>query len=99
MPRIRVRKTSKGQSDWSRYKDALEEVNAGDSQRKAAHKQGINHYSLLKYLRKQSASSHYIQIADPKKSGFNAPVANNELTKTRKVVITIFATIATQINP
>ncbi|GBP25999.1 hypothetical protein EVAR_84559_1 [Eumeta japonica] len=80
MPRVRVRKTSKGQSDLSRYKDAYEEAKAEDSPRKAADKRGINHCSLLKYLRKRNASSHYIQRADPEKSGFNAPIVNSWLT-------------------
>ncbi|GBP82143.1 hypothetical protein EVAR_62196_1 [Eumeta japonica] len=75
----------KRQSDLSRYKDAYEEVKAGDSLRKAADKHGINHCSLLRYLRKRLASSH-IQRADPENSGFNAPVVNSELTKTAQVV-------------
>ncbi|GBP63387.1 hypothetical protein EVAR_56498_1 [Eumeta japonica] len=100
MPRVRVRKTYGGQNDLSRYKDAYDEVKAEDSLRKAADKHGINHCSFLRYLRKRHATSHYIQKADPKKSGFNAPVVDSGLTKTaQKVVLPMFATIATPIDP
>ncbi|GBP46529.1 hypothetical protein EVAR_45949_1 [Eumeta japonica] len=61
MPRVRVRKTSRGQSNLSRYKDAYEEVEAGDSLRKAGDKRAINHCFLLRYSRKRHASSHCIQ--------------------------------------
>lgn len=56
MPRVRVRKTSRGQVNLSRYKDAFEDVRAGDSLRKAADKHGVNHCSLLRYIRKRDAS-------------------------------------------
>ncbi|XP_011136537.2 uncharacterized protein LOC105181464 [Harpegnathos saltator] len=58
MPRVRARKTSRGQVDLSRYKDAYEEVKAGDSLRKAAEKHGVNHCSLLRYIRKRDASGN-----------------------------------------
>ncbi|GBP74729.1 hypothetical protein EVAR_103563_1 [Eumeta japonica] len=35
-PRVRARKTSRGESDLSRYKDAYEAVKTGDLLRKAA---------------------------------------------------------------
>ncbi|KAG5892532.1 hypothetical protein JTB14_011121 [Gonioctena quinquepunctata] len=56
MPRVRVRKTSRGQIELSRYRDAYEEVKAGDSLRNAADKHGINYCSLLRYIRKRDAS-------------------------------------------
>lgn len=40
----------------SRYKDAYDDVKTGDSLRKAADKHGINHCSLLRYIRKRDAS-------------------------------------------
>ncbi|KAG5890334.1 hypothetical protein JTB14_016221 [Gonioctena quinquepunctata] len=43
---------------------------------------------------------HHIQKADPEKSGFNASLVNSGLTKNaQKVVLAMFATIATQIDP
>ncbi|GBP56897.1 hypothetical protein EVAR_41646_1 [Eumeta japonica] len=100
MPRISVKKTSRAQSDLSRYKDAYEEVKAGNSLRKAADNQRINHCPLLRYLRNRRASSHFIKRTDPEKSGFNVPVVNRGLTKTAsKVVLAVFAKTATQIDP
>lgn len=55
MPRVRVRKTSRGQVDLSRYKDAYEEVKAGNSLRKAAEKHALDHCSLFRYIRKRDA--------------------------------------------
>ncbi|GBP21877.1 hypothetical protein EVAR_6849_1 [Eumeta japonica] len=86
MPRFRVRKTYRKQSDLSRHKDAYEDVKAGDWLRKAGDKHGIKHCSLLRYLRKRHASSHYIQRADLEKSGFNAPVLISGLTETTQKV-------------
>ncbi|KAG5870486.1 hypothetical protein JTB14_001680 [Gonioctena quinquepunctata] len=137
MPRVRVRKTSRGQIELSRYRDAYEEVKAGDSLRNAADKHGINHCSLLRYIRKHDASGEDDQVmgyeahnrifneeqeqelskylircadiyfglpkkkkADPEKSGFNASLVNSGLTKSaQKVVLAMFATIATQTDP
>ncbi|KAG5881021.1 hypothetical protein JTB14_018043 [Gonioctena quinquepunctata] len=62
MPRVRVRKTSRGQIELSRYRDAYEEVKAGDSLRNAADKHGINHCSLLRYIRKRDASGEDDQV-------------------------------------
>ncbi|KAG5896732.1 hypothetical protein JTB14_014608 [Gonioctena quinquepunctata] len=62
MPRVRVRKTSRGQIELSRYRDAYEEVKAGDSLRNAAGKHGINHCSLLRYIRKRDASGEDDQV-------------------------------------
>ncbi|KAG5863164.1 hypothetical protein JTB14_007497 [Gonioctena quinquepunctata] len=43
---------------------------------------------------------HHIQKADPEKSGFNASLVNSGLTmNAQKVVLAMFATIATQIDP
>jgi hypothetical protein len=56
MPRVRARKTLRGQVDLSRYKDAYEEVKAGDSLRKAVEKNGMNRCSLLRYIQKRDAS-------------------------------------------
>ncbi|XP_050549651.1 uncharacterized protein LOC118268371 [Spodoptera frugiperda] len=56
MPRVRVRKTSRGQIDLSKYKDAYEEVKTGGSLRKSAEKHGLNHCSLLRYIRKRDVS-------------------------------------------
>lgn len=56
MPRVRVRKTSRGQVDLSNYKAACEEVKAGASLRQAAKKHGVNHISLLRYIRKRGTS-------------------------------------------
>lgn len=56
MPRVRARKTLRGQVDLSKYKEAYEEVKAGDSLRKSAEKHGVNHCSLLRYIRKRDAS-------------------------------------------
>ncbi|XP_041968550.1 jerky protein homolog-like [Aricia agestis] len=56
MPRVRVRKTSRGEINLSSYSNAYEEVKAGDSLRKAADKHGINHCSLLRYIRKRDVS-------------------------------------------
>ncbi|GBP70020.1 hypothetical protein EVAR_39603_1 [Eumeta japonica] len=73
MPKVHVRKTSREQSDLSRYKDAYEEFKVGDLLRKAADKHRIYHCSVLRYLRKRHALSHYIQRTDPETSGFIAP--------------------------
>ncbi|KAG5870860.1 hypothetical protein JTB14_032388 [Gonioctena quinquepunctata] len=62
MPRVRVRKTPRGQIELSRYRDAYEEVKAGDSLRNAADKHGINHCSLLRYIRKRDASGEDDQV-------------------------------------
>ncbi|KAG5891853.1 hypothetical protein JTB14_032903 [Gonioctena quinquepunctata] len=62
MPRVRVRKTSRGQIELSRYRDAYEEVKAGDSLRNAADKHGINYCSLLRYIRKRDASGEDDQV-------------------------------------
>ncbi|KAG5887182.1 hypothetical protein JTB14_028985 [Gonioctena quinquepunctata] len=62
MPRVRVRKTSRGQIEVSRYRDAYEEVKAGDSLRDAADKHGINHCSLLRYIRKRDACGEDDQV-------------------------------------
>ncbi|KAG5895696.1 hypothetical protein JTB14_021389 [Gonioctena quinquepunctata] len=62
VPRVRVRKTSRGQIELSRYRDAYEEVKAGDSLRNAADKHGINHCSLLRYMRKRDASGEDDQV-------------------------------------
>lgn len=56
MPRVRVRKTSRGHTSLSNYSDAYEEVKAGYSLRKAAEKHGLNHCSLLRYIKKRDAS-------------------------------------------
>lgn len=56
MPRERKRKTSRGLIDLSQYKDAYDDVKAGDSLRKAAEKHGVNHCSLLRYIRKRDES-------------------------------------------
>ncbi|KAH9627647.1 hypothetical protein HF086_009797 [Spodoptera exigua] len=56
MPRVRVRKTSRGNIDLSSYSNAYEEVKAGETLRKAAEKHGINHCSLLRYIRKRDAT-------------------------------------------
>ncbi|XP_028172047.1 uncharacterized protein LOC114361250 [Ostrinia furnacalis] len=58
MPRVRVKKTSRGETDLSSYSTAYEEVKAGDSLRKAAQKYSINHCSLLRYIRKRDASGN-----------------------------------------
>ncbi|GBP79095.1 hypothetical protein EVAR_103520_1 [Eumeta japonica] len=80
--RVRVKKSNpRGQNDLSTYKDAHEEVKPEVSLRKAADKHGINHCSLLRYLRKRHASSHYNQRTYPEKSGLNAAVVNSGLTK------------------
>lgn len=55
MPRKRVRKTSRGESDILWYKNAYDEVKLGTSLRKAAEKYGINYVSLLRYKRKRDA--------------------------------------------
>ncbi|KAG5882926.1 hypothetical protein JTB14_012653 [Gonioctena quinquepunctata] len=62
MPRVRVRKTSRGQIGLSRYRDAYEEVKAGDSLRNAADKHGMNHCFLLRYIRKRDASGEDDQV-------------------------------------
>ncbi|KAG5870019.1 hypothetical protein JTB14_013871 [Gonioctena quinquepunctata] len=62
MPRVRVRKTSRGQIELSRYRDAYEEVKAGDSLLNAADNHGINHCSLLRYIRKRDASDEDDQV-------------------------------------
>ncbi|CAH2091393.1 unnamed protein product [Euphydryas editha] len=56
MPRISVRKTSRGQIELSKYKDAYDEVKAGESIRKAAKKHGVNYCSLLRYILKRDTS-------------------------------------------
>ncbi|CAG9133859.1 unnamed protein product [Plutella xylostella] len=56
MPRVRVRKTLRAQIDLLQYKNAYEEVKAGYSLRTAAEKHGVNHCSLLRYVRKRDAS-------------------------------------------
>ncbi|GBP79476.1 hypothetical protein EVAR_59150_1 [Eumeta japonica] len=97
---VRIRKTSRGQSDLSRYKDAYEAVKAGDSLQKAGGKNGMNYCPLLRYLRKRHTSRHYTQRADQEKSGLNATVVNSGLAKTaQKVDLAMFATIATRIEP
>ncbi|KAG5897877.1 hypothetical protein JTB14_000757 [Gonioctena quinquepunctata] len=62
MPRVRLRKTSRGQIELSKYRDAYEEVKAGDSLRNAADKHGINHCFLLRYIRKRDASGEDDQV-------------------------------------
>ncbi|KAL4719587.1 hypothetical protein ACJJTC_010640 [Scirpophaga incertulas] len=57
MPRKRVRKTSRGESDLLLYKNAYEEVKIGTSLRRAAEKYGINYVSLLRYKRKRDAAN------------------------------------------
>lgn len=57
MPRQRVRKTTRGQSDLSLYKDAYDEVKTGKSLRKAAEKYGVNYVSLLRYVRKRDEAN------------------------------------------
>ncbi|GBP19562.1 hypothetical protein EVAR_102110_1 [Eumeta japonica] len=94
----RMIKTDKEQSDLSRYKDAYEEVKPRDSLVKAADNHGINHCFLLRCLQKRDASSPYIQRADTEESGFKAPVVDSGLTA-QEVVLAMFATIATQIDP
>ncbi|XP_049873490.1 jerky protein homolog-like [Pectinophora gossypiella] len=56
MPRVRVRKTSRGQIDISSYEDAYKSVKAGLSLRKAAERYGVHYCSLLRYKRKRDAS-------------------------------------------
>lgn len=56
MPRVRQRKTTRGQADLIMYKQAYEDVKAGFSLRTAAEKNGLNHCSLLRYLRKRDAA-------------------------------------------
>ncbi|CAK1581494.1 unnamed protein product [Parnassius mnemosyne] len=56
MPRVRQRKTTRGQVDLSTYKQAYEDVKAGSSLRTAAEKNGLNHCSLLRYVRKRDAT-------------------------------------------
>ncbi|GBP34286.1 hypothetical protein EVAR_13425_1 [Eumeta japonica] len=99
MPRVRVKKTFRGQSNLSRYKNTFEEVEAEDSLRKAADKRGTNHCSLLRYLRKRHASSQS-QRTDSDESLFIAPVVNNGITKTaQNMVLAMFATFETRIDP
>ncbi|KAG5890315.1 hypothetical protein JTB14_032825 [Gonioctena quinquepunctata] len=82
MPRVRVRKTSRGQIELSRYRHAYEEVKAGDSLRNAADKHGINHCSLLRYIRKRDASGEDDQVTDR---------PNHEYTTESAVVSTLNA--------
>lgn len=56
MPRVRQRKTTRGRADLSTYKQAYEDVKAGSSLRTAAEKNGLNHCSLLRYVRKRDAT-------------------------------------------
>lgn len=56
MPRTRTRKTSRGESDISLYKNAYEELKLGASLRRAAEKYNINYGSLLRYKRKRDAA-------------------------------------------
>lgn len=53
MPRNRVRKTDRGLTDISQYKQAYEEVLNGKSARAAAKDFGLCHVSLLRYKRKR----------------------------------------------
>lgn len=53
MPRKRIRKTSRGESDILLYKNAYDDVKLGASLRQAAEKFGINYVSLLRYKRKR----------------------------------------------
>lgn len=56
MPRVRQRKTTRGQADLLTYKQAYEDVKAGSSLRTAAKKNGLNHCTLLRYVRKRDAA-------------------------------------------
>lgn len=58
MPRVRQRKTTKGRTDLSTYKQAYEDVKAGSSLRTAAEKNGLNHSSLFRYIRKRDAAGN-----------------------------------------
>ena len=55
MPRKRIRKTLRGESDIMLYKNAYDEVKLGVSLRRAAEKYGVNYVSLLRYKRKIDA--------------------------------------------
>lgn len=58
MPRVRQRKTTKGRADLATYKQAYEDVKAGSSLRTAAEKNGLNHCSLFRYIRKRNAAGN-----------------------------------------
>lgn len=57
MPRKRIRKTSRGESDILSYNNAYDEVKLGASLRQAAEKYGVNYVSLLRYKRKMEAAN------------------------------------------
>lgn len=57
MPRIRVRKTQRGQSDLSSYAAAYEDVKQGTSLRVASERHGVNRMSLWRYLRKRDKAN------------------------------------------
>lgn len=57
MPRKRVRKTSRGESDIVSYRNAYDEVKRGSSLRQAAVKYGVNYISLLRYKRKRDIAN------------------------------------------
>lgn len=57
MPRKRIRKTLRGESDITLYKNAYDEIKLGISLRRAAEKYGVNYVSLLRYKRKIDAAN------------------------------------------
>ncbi|KAG7296296.1 hypothetical protein JYU34_021426 [Plutella xylostella] len=104
MPRVRVRKTLRAQIDLLQYKNAYEEVKAGYSLRTAAEKHGVNHCSLLRYVRKRDASGGeenqdmgYKALVVACYSSFNI-VTENVRLRLIKVIVKFIKTLKTVIK-
>lgn len=76
MPRKRIRKTTRGNTDITDFENAYDEHKKGTSLRRSAEIYGINHCTLLRYIKKRTAAIEEGATKETVKMGY---VAHNRV--------------------